>query len=201
MYALSLPRANRVWQNLTAIQLHAQVAETLMIYMVEHTFSLPELEDEWNVWYFGNLRVLLSVPGIDSAQRFRVPATTPPRYMAMYTLSGPEVFESAAYREAGGGGANSVRFRPAYQVWVRNIFDGIDRAPEVHAGQCLLSVDAARTHDDLPGVTLQWGRAVALHKTTPLRGLAVIERAAAQALGDLPHVTVYEPHGTRLSSA
>jgi hypothetical protein len=119
--------------------------------MVEHTFSLPELEDEWNTWYSGNLRVLLSVPGIDSAQRFRVPGANPPRYMAMYTLSGPEVFDSTAYRNAGGGGANSVRFRPAYQVWVRNLFADIDAAPEVGADQCLLT-DTPQLPYELPGV-------------------------------------------------
>ena len=171
-----------------------------MIYMVEHTFSMPELEDDWNAWYAGNLRVLLSVPGIDSAQRFRVPGASPPRYMALYTLAGPEVFDSTAYRNAGGGGANSVRFRPAYQVWVRNLFADIDTAPDVGSNQCLVTVDVAELPYDLPGVTLHWGRAIALHKTTPLRGFAVVARTAAPSLRDLPGVTMYEPHGTRLSS-
>ena len=169
-----------------------------MIYMVQHTFSLPELENEWNTWYFAYLEVLMSLPGFHSAQRFRVPATKPPRYMAMYTVSGPEVFESAAYRDAGGGGSHSVRFRPAYQSWVRNLFADIDQAPAVREGQCLISVDAAEPRADLPGLKLQWGRAIALHKTTPLRGLAVVESATARSLKDLPSVTVYEPYGKRL---
>ena len=171
-----------------------------MIYMVQHTFALPELEDEWNTWYFAYLDMLVSLPGFDSAQRFRVPATQPPRYMAMYTVAGPGVFESAAYRDAGGGGSHSVRFRPAYQAWVRNLFADIDQAPAVREGQCLISVDAAEARADLPGVTLQWGRAIALHKTTPLRGLAVVENAAAQSLKSLPGVTVYEPYGQRLQA-
>lgn len=167
--------------------------------MVEHTFSLPELEDEWNRWYAGNLRVLLSVPGIDSAQRFQVPNTRPPRFMAMYSVAGAEVFDSDAYRDAGGGGTNSARFRPAYQVWIRNIFD-IDVAPDVKPHQCLLIVDADRVRDDFPGIPLQWGRAVALHQTTPLRALAVVAAADAQALRARHGVTVYEPHGERLES-
>jgi len=134
-----------------------------MIYMVQHTFSLPELEDEWNTWYFAYLDMLLSLPGFHSAQRFRVPASKPPRYMAMYTVSGPEVFESAAYRDAGGGGTHSVRFRPAYQAWVRNLFADIEKAPQVQTGQCLVSVDASDASADLPGVELQWGQAIALH--------------------------------------
>ena len=169
-----------------------------MIYMVEHTFSMPQLEDEWNAWYAGNLRLLLSVPGIESAQRFRIANTEPPRYMAMYTVAGPEVFDSEAYRNAGGGGANSVRFRPAYQVWIRNIFAGIDVAPEVRPGERLISIDADRALDDLPGVALQWGRSVALHRTTSLRGLAAVAAATAQQLPARPELTVYEPHGARL---
>jgi hypothetical protein len=169
-----------------------------MIYMVEHTFSMPELEAEWNAWYAGNLRVLLEVPGIASAQRFRVPDSAPPRYMAMYTLAGPEVFESEAYLNAGGGGANSVRFRPAYQVWVRNLFDGIDQAPAVAADHCLICVDSA-TPVDVAGTTLAWGRATALHRTTPLRGLGVVPRSTALALTGRPGITIYEPHGPRLS--
>jgi hypothetical protein len=171
-----------------------------MIYMVEHTFSMPELEDEWNTWYAGNLHVLLSVPGIESAQRFRIPNAEPPRFMAMYTIAGPEVFETAAYRSAGGGGANSVRFRPAYRVWIRNVFAGIDVAPEVEQGQCLLSIDAEQEGIDPSGVACQWGRSVALHRTTPVRGLAVVSAATAQRLLAIPGLTVYEPHSARLTS-
>lgn len=171
-----------------------------MIYMVEHTFSMPQLEDEWNTWYAGNLHVLLSVPGIESAQRFRIPDAEPPRYMAMYTVAGPEVFETDAYRSAGGGGANSMRFRPAYQIWVRNVFAGIDAAPEVKQGQCLLSVDADHPYADSSGIAWEWGRSVALHRTTPLRGLAVVPAAEAKDLLARPGLTVYEPHGARLAS-
>jgi hypothetical protein len=171
-----------------------------MIYMVEHTFSMPQLEDEWNTWYEGNLRVLLSVPGIESAQRFRVPAANPSRFMAMYTIPGPEVFDTDAYRNAGGGGANSVRFRPAYQVWIRNVFAGIEVAPDVKQDECLLSLDAEQERADALGVAWRWGRSVALHRTTPMRGLAVVSAASARALPEFPGLTVYEPHGARLTS-
>jgi hypothetical protein len=170
-----------------------------MIYMVEHTFSMPQLENEWNTWYAGNLHVLLSVPGIESAQRFRVPEAEPSRFMAMYTIAGPEVFDTDAYRNAGGGGANSVRFRPAYKVWIRNVFAGIEVAPDVQHGQCLLSIDAEHECADPAVIAWQWGRSVALHRTTPVRGLAVVSAAAAQGLAG-PGLTVYEPHGARLTA-
>jgi len=171
-----------------------------VIYMVEHTFALPELEAEWNAWYGGNLQVLLSVPGIGSAQRFRVAETSPPRYMAMYTVAGPEVFESDAYRNAGGGGANSMRFRPAYRVWVRNLFAGIETAPEVQPAQRLLALDAPDGPRTLAGITLAWGQAIALHRTTPWRGLAVVSAQTARAVTAQAGLTVYAPHGPRLSA-
>jgi len=167
-----------------------------MIYMVEHTFRLPALEADWNAWYFGNLDVLLAVPGFHSAQRFRIPGATPPRYMAMYTVDGPEVFESKTYIEAGGNGANSARFRPAYQVWVRNLFADVDAAPEVAAGSCLVTIDSATPRRDTP-TAMQWGCAIGFHRTTPYRGLAVVPAARTAAWQNVPGATVYDPHHGR----
>lgn len=167
-----------------------------MIYMVEHTFCLPELEDEWNAWYFGNLGVLLAVPGFHSAQRFRVPQSQPPRYMAMYTVDGPETFTSEIYVKAGGNGANSVRFRPAYQVWIRNLFAGVDPAPDVPAGHCLVTLDAAAPRSD-PPAPMSWAQSVDFHKTTPYRGFAVVAAAAAEPWRGLAGATVYDPHRGR----
>lgn len=167
-----------------------------MIYMVEHTFCLPELEADWNAWYFGNLDVLLAVPGFHSAQRFRIPGTTPPRYMAMYGVDGPETFESQTYLQAGGNGANSVRFRPAYQVWIRNLFADIDAAPDVPLGTCLVTLDAAVPRSDTP-TPMQWGRAIGFHRTTPYRGFAVVPAAQSATWRSLPGVIIYDPHRGR----
>jgi len=164
-----------------------------VIYMVEHTFSRPDMEADWHAWYAGNVVVLLGVPGIHTAQRFRVPDTSPPRFMAMYTVDSPAVFESEAYRNAGGGGTNSARFRPAYQVWIRNIFDGVAQAPAVPMGARLLALDAPSPDRTLPGAALAWGRSAGLHATTPWRGLAVADAQAAGGLAGTAGLTVYEP--------
>jgi len=167
-----------------------------MIYMVEHTFCLPELEADWNDWYFSNLDVLLSVPGFHSAQRFRIPDTTPPRYMAMYSVDGPETFESQTYVQAGGSGANSVRFRPAYRVWIRNLFADIDAAPNVPAGNCLVTIDSPMPRHDTP-TPVQWGRAVGFHETTAWRGFAVVPATESDAWRSLSDTTIYDPHRGR----
>lgn len=167
-----------------------------MIYMVEHTFCLPELEAQWNDWYFSNLDVLLAVPGFHSAQRFRIPGTTPPRYMAMYTVDGPQTFESQVYIDAGGNGANSIRFRPAYQVWIRNLFADLDAAPDVPASSCLVTMDMPAPRSDTPA-PMRWGRAIGFHQTTPYRGIAVVPAGSASAWRELPGTTIYEPHRGR----
>jgi hypothetical protein len=149
----------------------------MTIYMVQHAFSRPEWEEEWNAWYGGNLKVLLGVPGFRSGQRFKAAAAgSPPRYMAVYTVDSPDVFESRAYRDAGGGGSDSQRFRPAYQVWIRNLFEGIDAAPQVSGGEYLVALDSASPDVELPGVRLSWLKSTGFHMSTPYRGLAVVER-------------------------
>ena len=165
----------------------------MTIYMVQHAFSRPDWEDAWNAWYGGNLKVLLGVPGFRSGQRFKALAGSPPRYMAVYTVDSPDVFESEAYKDAGGGGTNSQRFRPAYQVWIRNLFEGIQAAPEVRAGEYLVSVDSTSQDVELPGVRLSWLKSTGFHMTTPYRGIAVVAENEAGRVRGNSGVTLYKP--------
>ncbi|MGZ5171275.1 MAG: sugar ABC transporter, partial [Burkholderiales bacterium] len=128
----------------------------MTIYMVQHAFSRPDWEDEWNAWYGNNLKVLLSVPGFRTGQRFKALDGSPPRYMAVYTVDSPDVFDSRFYKDAGGGGTNSQRFRPAYHVWIRNLFEGIKAAPAICDDEYLVSVDSTTQNVELPGVPLTW---------------------------------------------
>ena len=145
----------------------------LTIYMVEHLFSRPDWEKEWNAWYEGNLKVLLGVPGFLAGQRFRSTGAVP-RYLAMYTVDSPAVFESAVYKAAGGGGTNSQRFREAYEIWIRNLFDATQAIPNVMPQDYLLVEDTADGNAPLkPGV--QRMTCSGLHKTTPFRCLSVLQ--------------------------
>ncbi len=144
----------------------------MTIYMVEHLFSRPEWEAEWNAWYEGNLKVLLGVPGFRTGQRFRS-VDAAPRYMAMYTVDSPGVFDSAVYKAAGGGGTNSVRFREAYKIWIRNLFEAAQAIPNVGAAEYLLVEDVADDSATLkPGV--QRMTCSGLHRTTAFRCLSVL---------------------------
>ena len=165
----------------------------MTIYMVQHAFSRPEWEEEWNAWYSENLKVLLGVPGFRSGQRFKALGGSPPRYMAVYTVDSPAVFESRPYIEAGGGGTNSLRFRPAYQVWIRNLFEGLERAPEVRESERLVAIDAASPEREVPGVTLAWMHSTGFHKSTPYRAIAVIVEDQIEAVRRHANVDIYQP--------
>jgi hypothetical protein len=165
----------------------------MTIYMVQHVFSRPEWEEEWNAWYAANLNVLLGVQGFRTGQRFKALEGSPPRYMAVYTVDSPEVFESRVYRDAGGGGTNSQRFRPAYQVWIRNLFEGIAAAPEVRSDEYLVSLDSATKDHELRDVPLTWLETTGFHKSTPYRGIAVVKPHQLELLRGRPDVTVYQP--------
>lgn len=160
----------------------------MTIYMVEQWFARADWEQEWSDWYNGNLNVLLSVPGFRSAQRFRNVGDKP-LYLAIYTVDSPAVFQTQTYINAGGNGANSARFRPAYQMWKRNLFDDPGRALSVDMTRFLLVEDIADA-----GTPARAGAkrlpCTGMHKTTAYRDLT----ALAAPLDGLPdHAVCYRP--------
>jgi hypothetical protein len=89
-----------------------------VLYTVRCRFTRPSFEDAWNEWYVGHIRVLLSVPGFVSAQRFHCSSTVDDRpYLAMYEVAGPEVFTSDPYRAIWG----FDEWRPLIDNWTRDI--------------------------------------------------------------------------------
>jgi hypothetical protein len=55
---------------------------------------------------------LRQVSGVRRASRYRQPSPTEPRYLAAYELDGPEVVDSAAWKEAGEAGRWPTAVRP-----------------------------------------------------------------------------------------
>ncbi len=168
-----------------------------MIYMVEHTYSMPETEAEWNAFHIEYGHVLIKVPGFLSAQRFKVPDAKPSRYLAMYTIRSADVFDSEAYKSVGGGGTRSTRFRPAYKLWIRNLFDA-PRAPLVLEHQRLLVQDRQQPlWEGMSGSAL-WLKSSGLQMTTPYRALTVIDSSQVVPPED---GVVYQPISTQLTAA
>ncbi len=166
-----------------------------MIYMVDHVFTESALEPAWHEWYAGYLQKLLSVPGIHSAQRFKAVDHTPSRYLAMYSIDSADVYTSEGYKNIGGGGSQSARFHPAYQLWTRNLFDGAQRAPVVGEGQRVLVFDREE-HGAIAGLgalesRALWLKAVGLHMTTKYRAVIVLDAGAVPP--PLAGSHLYEP--------
>src|SRR5579872_3922832 len=101
-----------------------------MIYMVEMAFRHPERLAEWHEWYLAHIDVLLTVPGFRASQRFEAVVDNPSPFLALHEVSGPELFESAAYRGRGGP-ASTGEWRNLQSNWHRNLLDGIETTPDV----------------------------------------------------------------------
>jgi hypothetical protein len=154
---------------------------------------------EWDAWYCGHLAAMAAVPGVPSAQRFRALDERPPPSLAMYTVASPAVFDSAIYLRTRGMGP----FVPVVdrRLHRRNLFDGIDAAPDVPMTGTLLVADRAAPGRLQDG--LVWLRAVAIDRSVPYRGIAVFPdlaaaRAACARLGGA--VALYAPMTERIQA-
>jgi hypothetical protein len=145
--------------------------------MVEMDFPHPERLAEWHDWYLAHIRVLLSVPGFRASQRFQaiLPAAAP--YLALHEVSGPEMFDSPAYRSRGGP-ASTGEWRHLQTNWRRNLLEGLDATPDVPADSRLLLLDEARDAKLPPGPNVTWLRGVGLDRTLTECGLVVLSDPA-----------------------
>jgi hypothetical protein len=165
-----------------------------MLYVVEMDFAEPSRQAEWDAWYLEHLRVLLSMPGFHTAQRFVCLTPWRAPWLAIYTVDSPEVFESAPYR-ARGGRDSTGEWKPLMRNWDRNVFDGLERAPAVGADQVVLLADAEPASVHALDVDFCWLEAVGLDRTVTRRGLAVVDAALCDrpALARMDTVRAYRP--------
>ena len=66
-----------------------------MIYTVELNYSDPSTTKKWNSWYETYLRQLVSLDGLDTAQRFQAvkKGTQFWEYLALYTVPNLAVYD------------------------------------------------------------------------------------------------------------
>ncbi len=162
-----------------------------MIFTSESGLTDPSRIAEWDEWYRGHLAAMAAVPGISSAQRFRALDEGPPPSLAMYSVASPAVFDSEIYLRTRGMGP----FVPLVDrsLHRRNLFEGLDAAPEVPTGGILLVADRAAADPAVEGIV--WLKAVAIDRSTPYRGIAVFtDLASAQhAAARLGGAACYTP--------
>ena len=144
-----------------------------MIFTSESGLLDPSRAADWALWYLDHLEVMAAVPGIGSAQRLVAMEEGPPPSLALYTVSSTAVFDSEIYlRTRGMGPWRELIDQRHYR---RNLFDGLDAAPEVPVDGILLVADR-----DVPQEKgLTWLRWVGLDRSTLFRGIAVLPDAAA----------------------
>lgn len=161
-----------------------------MIFMSQSGITDASRAPDWDVWYVEHLNIMLTVPGVASAQRFMTDAPGYSPSLAMYTIPGAEIFEEPYYLSVRGMGEwQPLMDRRHYH---RNLFSGLDVAPPVAAGARLIVADREREDPALADLGLTWLACVALDRSTPLRGIAVLEAAAAGRIR-AADVAVYRP--------
>ena len=161
-----------------------------MIFMSQSGITDPKRAVDWDAWYIEHLHVMLSVPGVSSAQRFLTDASGYSPSLAMYTMSGAEIFDDPYYRSVRGMGEwSDLIDRRHYH---RNLFAGLDRAPPVAASARLIVADREREDAALADLGIRWLTCVGIDRSTPLRGIVVLDAAAAERLRGRD-LAVYRP--------
>jgi len=152
-----------------------------MIYTVECAFSDPAREADWNAYYSGpKLAAVLSVPGFRTSQRFRAITPCAAPYYAMHSLRDADVL-GAQYKGVGGGSFGGGWDEMIYN-WHRNLFAGLDMAPEVPADACLLVLDDPVGDDAVGEVDFAWLDIAGLDRSVKRRGLAIADRAIGEKI-------------------
>ena len=138
----------------------------------------PARETELDAWYIEHLRIMLTVPGIHSTQRFKTKNTGHPPSLAMYSVDSAAVFQDPYYLSVRGMGEwLPLIDRKHYR---RNLFEGLAAAPAVSGDCVLLVADRPAAEGPADGVDFIWLKTVGLDRSTPYRGIAVIRRDAAE---------------------
>ena len=158
-----------------------------MIFMSQSGITDRSRESDWDNWYVEHLNIMVSVPGISSAQRFK---TSTPGYspsLAMYSVASPEVFDDPYYLSVRGMG----EWLPLVdrQYYWRNLFAGAQRAPEVALDSLLLVADRRAPEPGLAGVDWTWLKCVGIDRSTEFRGIAVV----AADFATTADVALYRP--------
>jgi hypothetical protein len=167
-----------------------------MIFISQSGLSDATREADWDRWYHEHLRVMATVRGISSAQRFKTVTPGFPPSLAIYSVESAAVFDDPYYRSVRGMGEWVPLIDRRY--YQRNLFAGLDAAPHVEPGQNLLVADRSEPDEPMPGVEFTWLQSAGIDRSTPYRGLAVIDAAKLPALDDA--TAVYRPVTQRYTS-
>ena len=168
-----------------------------MIFMSQSGITEPARAEAWGHWYVDHLRIMVTVPGITSAQRFVTDSPDCSPSLAMYTIAGPAVFDDPYYLSVRGMGEWLELIDRRY--YRRNLFAGADIAPEVADGERLIVADREQADAALADLPVIWLTCIGIDRSTPLRGIAVVGAVAVGPLSGRA-LAVYRPVTQRVLS-
>lgn len=161
-----------------------------MIFNSQSGITDRKREADWARWYEEHLRIMATVPGVFSAQRFLTSHAHHSPSLAMYGVASAEVFQGEYYLSVRGMGEWLPLIEKRW--YKRNLFEGLERAPDVGENQVLLVADR-----DAPDKTLAmtWLKVAGIDRSTPYRGIAVVNKNSIPALP--ADVAIYTPESRR----
>ena len=164
-----------------------------MIFNSQSDITDRTRDADWTQWYFEHLRIMATAPGVYSAQRFTTMNPGHPPSLAMYGVASADVFKGEYYLSVRGMGD----WLPLIdkQWYRRNLFDGLDVAPTVNEDQVLLVADRDAPDAALAALSFTWLKVVGVDRSTPYRGIAVVNKSAAHALPE--NIALYVPASRR----
>ena len=166
-----------------------------MIFISQTGVTDTTREAQLDQWYVEHLRIMASVPGVSSAQRFKTATPGFPPSFAIYSVASAAVFDDPYYLSVRGMGEWLPLIDRRY--YRRNLFEGLEHAPRVADDERLLVADRAQPEGAIGGIEFTWLKCVGIDRSTPYRGLAVAG-AARWSLSDAT-VAVYRPVTPRMA--
>ena len=145
--------------------------------MVEMELPDRSRESEWHDWYASHIGKLLTVDGFHASQRFLSLTPTPSPFLAIHDVDGPEIFESTSYKSVGGP-SGTGEWQPLMSNWYRNLFDGLDRMPELAMNQHLIVFDEGANAPAESADKVIWLSIAGLDRSAQHRGVLVLDAEA-----------------------
>ena len=167
-----------------------------MIFMSQSGITDPAGEAAWREWYVEHLRIMCTVDGIDSAQRFHTYTPGWPPSLAMYSIRSPEVFVDPYYQTIRGMGPWLDLIDKRY--YKRNLFEGEREgqavvAPRVPRDQALIVADQPTATFVDCALPFMWLKTVALDRSTPYRGICAIAQDRLPGRSNRAGLAIYLP--------
>ena len=144
-----------------------------MIFNSQSGITDSSRDADWDAWYLEHLRIMATVPGVSSAQRFKTDTPGAPPSLAIYSVTSADVFKDPYYLSVRGMGEWLALIERRY--YKRNLFSGLDHAPPVAATQCMLVADREQPEGVIAGIAFTWLKCEGIDRSTPYRGLAVVD--------------------------